>query len=419
VRSGSPAGQVAKGHRLKSNKNSRVGVRFASWIWLVYAALFSGLAVGHELDQSYTFLTVENDRVSGRVELAVRDLNRVLELQWPEDGSVSLEQIEGAGQSIGSYVRERLGVAINGTPTVMEVKGFETQHLSFGQLVHMSFDLTPVPARPERLDISASLVFDVEPAHRHLVVVENHWESGTLANEAVVALIFGPGTARQSLDVSEGSVLQGLWAFVQSGIHHIWIGLDHILFLLALLLPSVMVWSGTSWRGAPDIRSALWRVVKIVTVFTIAHSVTISMSILGVISLSSRLVESIIAISIGIAALNILLPRIGSNSAWVVLAFGLFHGFGFASVMRELAIPEEYLLWSLLGFNVGVEIGQLTIVGVVVPVLFLLRNKFFYPRVVMPVGASALIFVSLYWFVERAFDVDFALRERLQGVVGL
>jgi hypothetical protein len=143
------------------------------------------------------------------------------------------------------------------------------------------------------------------------------------------------------------------------------------------------------------------------------------MSTLGVISLGSRLVESIIAISIGIAALNILLPRVGFNSAWVVLAFGLFHGFGFASVLRELAIPDEYLLWSLLGFNVGVEIGQLTIVGIVVPILFLIRNSAFYPRLLMPIGAIALILVSLYWFTERAFDVNFALRENLAAMLGM
>jgi hypothetical protein len=408
-----------QGPCLTNEKKSRSGFLRSSWLWLVCAVLSVGSAVAHELDQSYTFLTVENDEIAGRVELAVRDLNRVLALQWPEDGSVSPEQIERAGPAISSYVRERLSVAVNGSPTTIQVKGYESQNLSFGQLVHMNFDLTPVTSRPEELDISVSLIFDVESVHRHLLVVENHWESGTLANEAIVALMFGPGNTRQTLDVSEGSVLQGLWAFVESGIHHIWIGLDHILFLLALLLPSVMVWSGSSWSGAPDIKSALWRVVKIVTVFTVAHSVTISMSILGVISLDSRLVESIIAISIGVAALNVLLPRVGANSAWVVLAFGLFHGFGFASVMRELAIPEEYLLWSLLGFNVGVEIGQLTIVGIVVPVLFSIRNRAFYPRVLMPAGAIALISISLYWFVERAFDVDFALREKLGAAVGL
>lgn len=406
--------------RCLSNKNSaRARFRATSWLWVLCTLLPAGAAVAHELDQSYTFLTVENDRLSGRVEVAVRDLNRVLGLEWPEDGSVSLEQIERSGQAISRYVEERFSVAINGSPTVIDVTGYESQNLSFGQLVHLNFDLTPVSSRPARLDIAISLVFDVVPTHRHLLVLENHWESGTLGNEAVVALIFGPGDTRKSLDVSEGSVLKGLAAFVESGIHHIWIGLDHILFLIALLLPSVMVWSGSSWRGAPDLKSALWRVVKIVTVFTVAHSVTISMATLGLISIGSRLVESIIAISIGIAALNILLPRVGSNAAWVVLAFGLFHGFGFASVLRELAIPEEYLLWSLVGFNVGVEIGQLTIVGIVVPILFLIRNAAFYPRLLMPIGATALVFVSLYWFTERAFDVDFALRENLGAVVGL
>lgn len=389
-----------------------------AWLWLLGVLFSAGSALAHELDQSYTFLTVENDRLSGRAELAVRDLNKVLGLGWPEDGSVSIEQIERADQSIQAYVTERLSVASNGSPTTLQVTGYDSADLSFAQFVHINFDLTPVSSRPEQLTIASSLIFDVEPAHRHLVVVENHWESGTLANEAIIALNFGPGNTTQTLDVSDGSVLRGLWAFIESGMHHIFIGLDHILFLLALLLPSVMVWTGAGWSGAPDLKSALWRVVKIVTVFTVAHSITISMATLGLVTIGSRLVESIIAISIGIAALNILMPRIGSHAAWVVLVFGLFHGFGFASVLRELAIPDEFLLWSLLGFNVGVELGQLAIVGIVVPVLFLLRKTEFYSRLLMPIGASALILISLYWFTERAFDVDFPLREALAGIVG-
>jgi hypothetical protein len=373
----------------------------------------------HDVDQSYLFLTVENQKIGGRVEVTTRDLNQALNLGWPEDGSLTLEQIQQADSILVEYVTDRLALTVDGIPTSMDVVGYDYQTISIGQFVHIELQFTPVVNQPRMLEVTNGLVFDVDPKHRSLLVVENHWRAGTLSNEMVISLVFGPDDRTQSLDVSEGSVLRGLWGFIESGMHHIWIGLDHILFLLALLLPSVMVRSQTGWSGAPDLKFALWRVVKIVTVFTIAHSITLSVAALGVVSIGSRVVESIIAISIGIAALHILVPTIKSHAVWVVLAFGLFHGFGFASVLGELAIPEEYLIWSLLGFNIGVEIGQLAIVIGLVPILFLIRDSVVYARFMLPWGAVGLLFVSLYWFTERALDVDFALRRTLRELAGL
>jgi hypothetical protein len=380
---------------------------------------FSMPAAAHDIDQSYLFLTIEDQQVTGRVEITTRDLNQALGFGWAEDGSVSLEQIRAADAAVATYVEERVRVAIDGQPTVLRVLGYDFQTISIGQFIHIQFALTPVVSTPVQMEITNALMFDVDPAHRSLVVIENHWRSGTLANEAIISLTFGPEDTVQTLDVSEGSLLRGLYGFIESGMHHIWIGLDHILFLLALLLPSVMVRSASGWSGAPDLSSALWRVVKIVTVFTIAHSITLSVAALDMVSVGARLVESVIAISIGIAALHILVPRVGSHAVWVVLAFGLFHGFGFASVLGELAIPDEYLVWSLLGFNIGVEIGQLAIVIALVPILFVIRNSAVYARYLMPSGAVGLLFISLYWFTERALDVDFALRRSLRELVGL
>jgi hypothetical protein len=193
---------------------------------------------------------------------------------------------------------------------------------------------------------------------------------------------------------------------VELGVHHIWVGIDHILFLLALLLPSVLRRRDGRWVGVDGFRPALIHVIKVVTLFTIAHSVTLSLAVLGVVQVSSRIVESIIAISIAFAALDILVPVFRGRIGVVVFVFGLFHGFGFASVLSEMGIAPKFLALSLIGFNVGVELGQAAIVTLAFPILFLLRSTVLYTRLTLRPAAAALILVSLYWFVERAFEVD-------------
>ena len=130
------------------------------------------------------------------------------------------------------------------------------------------------------------------------------------------------------------------------------------------------------------------------------------LAVLGLVQVSSRVVESIIAISIAFAALDILVPVFRGRVGIVVFVFGLFHGFGFASVLAEMGIAPKFLALSLVGFNVGVELGQAVIVALAFPILFLIRSTVLYTRVALRPAAALLIAVSLYWFVERAFDVD-------------
>ena len=153
-------------------------------------------------------------------------------------------------------------------------------------------------------------------------------------------------------------------------------------------------------------KPALINVVKIITLFTVAHSITLSIAALGILELPSQLVESIIAISIAVAALDIIFP-VFRNRIWIVVfVFGLFHGFGFAGVLGELGVLGENMALSLFGFNLGVEIGQVAIIVVVFPLLYLLRNQTFYKIIFLKTGAAMLILIAFYWFLERAFELD-------------
>nr|MDJ0991451.1 HupE/UreJ family protein [Desulfobacterales bacterium] len=155
-----------------------------------------------------------------------------------------------------------------------------------------------------------------------------------------------------------------------------------------------------------EFRAAMIYVVKIVTLFTIAHSVTLSIAALGIFDLPSGLVEPIIAASIAFAALDIIFPIFKRRIGWVVFVFGLFHGFGFASVLADLGVLGENMALSLLGFNLGVEIGQVVIICVIFPLIYVLRQFAFYPKIIMRYGAAAMILVATFWFVERTI-VDF------------
>lgn len=139
-----------------------------------------------------------------------------------------------------------------------------------------------------------------------------------------------------------------------------------------------------------------------VTAFTVAHSITLSLAALSVVTLPSRLVESVIALSVALAAANNLRPVVARRRWLVALGFGLIHGFGFASVLADLGLPSESLLLSLMGFNLGVELGQLAIVSGFLPLAFLLRRTPFYRRVVFIGGSLVALAVSLVWFFERA-----------------
>lgn len=384
-------------------------MRFISAITMALTlaiCLESGVAYGHALDQGYVYLRVGKSTLDGRVELTMQDLNSTLGLSLPTDQSVTRDDLEPHIETIREYVTERVSLAINGGPGAMPLTDYDLMSLSFAQYLQLNFSFPDLAEEPQKIDIEYTAVFDENPDHRGMLVIETNWKTGTFNNEANVSLVFEPGRERQTLDLSSTSTLSGFNAMVRMGTHHIWIGIDHILFLIALLLPSVVHRQNRTWQSVTEFHVALIHVIKIVTIFTIAHTITLSLAALQTISLPSRLVESVIAISIAIAALDIVVPIFKQRIWWIVFAFGLFHGFGFASVLAEIGIPPAYMVHSLLGFNLGVELGQVAIVLAVFPILYFLRQQKAYVKAVLPGAAAILIAVSLYWFTERAFLID-------------
>jgi hypothetical protein len=246
----------------------------------------------------------------------------------------------------------------------------------------------------ERLSIDYRLLDDEDPSHRGLLTL-------TAFGHTQTAVLGGPRTG-QSFDLARPSAWYAFFEYLQAGIAHIWSGIDHLLFLLSLLLPAVLMRRGGQWQAVPQAAPAFLNVLKVVTAFTLAHSLTLSLAAFDIVRLPVRVTESMIAASIVIAALNNVFPVVTEARWRIALAFGLLHGFGFAGVLAEMGLPRDARLVSLLAFNLGVEAGQLAVVLAVMPLAYAIRQSFFYRRGVMPWGSTAIAALASIWFVQRA-----------------
>ena len=262
---------------------------------------------------------------------------------------------------------------------------------------------------PRTFTVAYDGIMHAKPERNGLLLIGTDWGSGTFNNEAEELLRFTPEAPAQEVDLGGTSFWKGFTGVVVLGAEHIEIGSDHILFILALVLPSVLVFSRlVGWQPSASFGASLWRVLKIVTMFTVAHTITLTLGGLGIIEFPPVLVETVIAVSIILAALHNILP-IFVNKEWIIaFVFGLFHGFGFAGLLSDLGLTQSRQFVSLLGFNVGIELGQAAIILMVFPALFIARRTRAY-RPGMYAASVLLIVVAAAWVLDRALGIDLGI----------
>lgn len=287
--------------------------------------------------------------------------------------------VDRQADGLGALLAGRLRVSVDGRPIRLE-SWSPPALLAARQSVRVRAR-TGLGRAPGRVTVSASL-FPYDPNHQTFL---NFYEDALTAQ----AILGGDDTEYEYFVGSR----QGRWAvvqrFVPSGVHHILIGPDHLLFLIGLLLLG-----GTARQ-----------LLLVVTAFTLAHSVTLTLAVLNILTPPARLVEPIIALSIVYVGVDNLMSRGGKDvRVWIALVFGLIHGFGFASVLREMGLPSGALGWSLFSFNLGVELGQLAVVVVVAAALtaIRMRSQVAGERIAVA-GSVAVILAGGFWFVERLF----------------
>jgi len=358
--------------------------------------LASFAAEAHKPSDSYLRFRMDGARVTGQWDIALRDLEQAIGLDANGDGLITWGEVRARQADIAAYALARLSLKGDERDCPLAVSGHQVDHHSDGayEVLLFSADCGTAPAA---IEIGYKLFFDFDAQHKGLLNLEYQGR--------IQSLVFTPERSTQRFVLGDISALRQFLSYGREGVWHIWIGYDHILFLLSLLLPAVLARERRHWEPVARFHDAFWDVFKIVTSFTVAHSITLSLAALGVVSLPSRLVESAIAASVVLAALNNLWPLVGGRRWVVAFAFGLVHGFGFASVLAELGLPREALVLALVGFNLGVEGGQLSIVAAFLPLAYLIRSSWFYRRVVLIGGSVAIVAVATIWLLERALNL--------------
>lgn len=364
---------------------------FAALLFLACAAL----ARAHAPDTSYCKIAIARDAVEISFSFDLATLRRMTPIDTNHDGRITQQELNTAAPEIEKFIRANVYLELNDReaafgpmtppPWPPDVRNAIAQ-ADWGQrLISFTFRNAALDA-PDAVAITFDF-FDVL-GERHTVLGNFVWdgrENPVIFTRFEPDYYFDTGYRVPAWD----QFRDYLWL----GIEHIFHGYDHIAFLLALFFVR---------RFAS--------LLKIITAFTVAHTLTLGLAALNIVSLPPRLVESAIAVSIiYVAAENLWRkgdPKVGEHRWRITFAFGLVHGFGFAAVLRELGLPSEGLVRSLLAFNLGVELGQLAIAAVCWPILLWVARQTWAARVRIGVSTFLLLF-GVAWFIERAFALKF------------
>ena len=405
-------------------------------------------ALAHKSSDAYLFIDVLPERSDLRWDIALRDLDVALALDADGNRDLTWGEIRAAWPRIDALALASL--AVDGCRFAVTAHALEQRNDGAYAVLQLS---APCQIAP-RATLHYSLFAELDPTHRGIVrqtvsggaatlrmlvpaaipaaLTYNAGAQGVagLASTAVspttaggpIPLVAGQastapgqgtpvGPASAEVATAAAAVAASTAAagdadphapsFTFEGVRHILTGYDHLLFLLCLLLPAVLRRHAGQWQAVAGWREALLPVAKTVTLFTLAHSVTLALAALGWVRLATSFVEPAIAATIMLAALDNLRPMLLRWRGWVTFVFGLIHGFGFAGVLGELQLPPAQFGWALFQFNLGLELGQLCLVLAVVPLLFVLRRRTGYVPLVLRGGSALALLMAAVWLVER------------------
>lgn len=371
-------------------------MRFALSVGLLLAGVNSAQA--HQSSDAYLSWQVDGSRIHQRIDIALRDLDRDLQLDADDDGILVWREVRTRWPDIERLATQGVRVTSDGHPCVAQAPSApQLDEHSDGHYAVMQLELQCGSA-VRVLEIDYRLFERSDATHRGIARING-------SSDGSVVLVPAAGVQRFVVDPARPG-LRTFAEFVTEGIRHIAGGLDHILFLVTLLMVAVWRRSDTGWVPRHSTASAWTETLRLVTAFTVAHSITLALATHGLLAPPSHWVESLIAISVLVAALDNLWPFMPGPRWAMASAFGLVHGLGFAGPLQDLGLREGELMLPLLGFNLGVELGQLALVGLLLPLAISLRRTRWYRLGLVRGGSLGVAGLALVWTLERTLELN-------------
>lgn len=364
-------------------------------IFLIYWSLIPQI-LAHQSSNSYLTLDVKMNSIDAKWDIDLKDLEFKVGVDSDFDNQITWAELKNRETPIVAYAFSQLNMQQqNANCQQHDIRLMYDQYQDTSYAV-LKFKIS-CPDEIDVITLSYNLFFDIDNNHRGFVRLLN--------NNANNLAVFSPENNLQTLKIK--SAFSAVFSsFSKEGMWHIWNGFDHLLFLICLLLPSVLVYKDARWIVKNNAMTIVWDIMKIVTAFTVAHSITLTLSVLKIVTLPVHLVEAMIAISVLIVALNNLYPRFNEKRWMLAFSFGLIHGFGLANVLNEFELSSTNLGMTLISFNIGVEIGQLAIVCMLFPVIYLMRQWRIYSNGFLQTGSLLTMVLAMIWFSERVFDIS-------------
>lgn len=373
---------------------------------LAAAVLLPRRASAHPTPGSVVFVDFGIHEAALVHDAPVEELERAMKAPlFAEASPTAKAVIDAHGDALKRYAAEHVRAkAEDGRAWRIEIRSLEANEATDGPRVKFIFALIPpTGAESDSVRLYDDLVIHEVVSHHATVYTRRDWALGIASDEPRLAgaLHFA---AKDIVLARDGHFWRGLRRVVRLGMDHIATGTDHLLFLFLLILATPMSAERGRWAKPRTLRSSISAVLQVVTAFTIGHSVTLSLAALGFVSIPSAIVESAVALSILATAIHVLRPWFPEREWLLAGTFGLVHGLAFASTLAEAGIGRAELAWTLVGFNVGIELAQIIGLAVVVPWVFLIAttSKFAPFRTFAGLAGAVL---AAAWFAERAFGV--------------
>ncbi|MDP2535879.1 HupE/UreJ family protein [Alteromonas stellipolaris] len=376
-------------------------------LFLSLLVMNASVVNAHELSSGYLTLSAgEENTYSGELLLKPDDIGQVAGLDTNGNGALTWGEIHQNQPLLQSYIAQVLSIKVDDTPCKISLSMPNIRSVSSD-----SYLVSPIQVMCESagtLGIHYDGIFEHSPTHKLLVNVNladqpesrSQDSSQNTSDNTSVTSVLDFDNRSVTYDAVTTSLTALFISLVYEGVWHIFIGIDHILFLVATLLTVNLVREQKQWQKEPSASRVIKHTVILVSAFTLAHSITLTATALNFIALDSRLVELGIAISVLLTALNNIYPLI-VRLGIITFAFGLLHGMGFASVFADLNAQSNNLVLSVAAFNIGVEVGQLAIVAVLLPLLLWLRHYTFYAKTLMPLLSSVIAIIAINWTIQR------------------